>query len=266
MRRKRKLQCILVILLSIMCFLFITSGARTPPLIENIILEKVIEEVSDNLSGLTWDESTNTLMAVTNRPACVIQLDENGRVLKRIVLANLEDTESLTFIGGNQFFVVEERTRAITPLALDLTGGRYTRLAPHFVFDLGGKRNEGIEGIAYSKQHDILFVANEKNPAVVYKIEGFIRGQHSGFKIEKIFSSERDISGLAWDETRQRLYVLSDEAKMVREMDINGVIFRESDLSDIIGHIPQPEGIAVHQDRLYIVSEPNVFYVLKIAG
>lgn len=53
---------------------------------------------------------------------------------------------------------------------------------------------------------------------------------------------------------------------MVREMDINGVIYRESDLSDIIGHIPQPEGIAVHQDRLYIVSEPNLFYVLKIAG
>lgn len=60
--------------------------------------------------------------------------------------------------------------------------------------------------------------------------------------------------------------MLSDEAKMVREMDINGVIYRESDLSDIIGHIPQPEGIAVHQDRLYIVSEPNLFYVLKIAG
>lgn len=253
-------------LISTAFFLLITSGARNPPLIENIIFEKIIDEVSDNLSGLTWDESTNTLMAVTNRPACVIQLDENGRVLQRIMLMNLEDTESITYIGGNQFFVVEERTRAITPLALDLIGGRYTRLAPHFVFDLGGKRNEGIEGIAYSKQHDILFVANEKNPAVVYKIEGFVRGQHSGLKIEKIFASVRDISGLAWDEVRQRLYVLSDESKMVREMDINGVIHRESDLSDIIGHIPQPEGIAIHQDRLYIVSEPNLFYVLKIAG
>ena len=73
-RQKRKLQCILVILLSITCFLFIASGKRIPPLIEDIISHKVIEEVSGNPSGLTWDENTNMLMAVTNRAAIGIKI------------------------------------------------------------------------------------------------------------------------------------------------------------------------------------------------
>jgi len=228
------------------------------------MFETTIMEIPDNLSGLTWDERTGTLMAVTNSPARVFQLDTNGKVLQQIALTNMVDTESIAFIEENGFFIAEERTRSITPITLDLTGARYTRRAPHFVFDLGGKRNAGIEGIAYSKQHDTLFLANEKLPATVYKITGFMRGPHRGVKIEKVFSSINDISGLAWDETRQRLYVLSDEAKMVIEMDIDGVVARKSSLSGVIKYIPQPEGIAVHRDQLYIVSEPNLFYVLKM--
>lgn len=266
MRYKKELQCVFIVFFIILAYLFYNPGTRYPVLIEAVLYEETIMEVSDNLSGLTWDDESQSLMVIINSPAMVIQLSETGKVIQRIPLTNMEDTESIAFIEDNQFFIAEERIRSITKISLNLTGARYTRVSPGFVFDLGGKRNEGIEGIAYSKQHDILFIANEKNPAVVYKIEGFVRGQHSGLKIEKIFASVRDISGLAWDEVRQRLYVLSDESKMVREMDINGVIHRESDLSDIIGHIPQPEGIAIHQDRLYIVSEPNLFYVLKIAG
>lgn len=264
MKHKRKWQYLLVISVAALGYLFFITGARSPPLIDGVLYEGAIMEVSDNLSGLTWDNATQTLIAVTNRPAQVMQLDEEGKVLQQIPLTNMEDTESITFIEDNLFFIAEERTRSITLIALDLLDTHYTRLAPHFVFDLGGKRNYGIEGIAYSKQHDTLFIANEKFPAAVYKIDGFLRGHLRGFKIQKLFSSTKDISGLAWDEVRQRLYVLSDESKMVREMDINGVIYRESDLGDIIQHIPQPEGIAVHQDKLYIVSEPNLFYVLKM--
>lgn len=264
MRHKRKWQYLLVIFIAALGYLFFITGPRPPPLVERVLYEGPIMAVADNLSGLTWDDATQTLIAVTNRPAQVIQLDEEGKLLQQIPLANMEDTESITFIEGNQFFIAEERARSITLIALDLSGTHYTRLAPHFVFDLGGKRNYGIEGIAYSKQHDTLFIANEKLPAEVYKIDGVLRGYIRGFNIQKLFSSTKDISGLAWDEVRQRLYVLSDESKMVREMDINGVIYRESDLGDIIKHIPQPEGIAVHQDRLYIVSEPNLFYVLKM--
>lgn len=245
-------------------YLFFTSGTRYPLLIEKVLYEKAIMEVSDNLSGLTWDEETQTLIAVTNRPAMAFQLSEIGKVIQRIPLTNMDDTESIAFIGNNRFFIAEERIRSITQIALDFSGARYTRLAPHFVFDLGGKRNYGIEGIAYSKQNDTLFIANEKFPATVYKIDGFMQGHLRGFKIQKLFSSTKDISGLAWNEDWQRLYVLSDESKIVREIDINGTIFRESDLRDIIKNIPQPEGIAVHRDRVYIVSEPNLFYVLKI--
>lgn len=246
--------------------MFITSETHYPPLIDEVIFEKTIMDIPDNLSGITWDETTNTLIAVTNRPAKIFQLDPTGQVLQQIPLTTMEDTESIAFIDKNLFFIAEERNRRISPIAIDFMGAHTTPQGPALVFDLGGRRNYGIEGVAYSPQNDTLFIANEKLPAAVYKINGVTQKRQKGIKIEKIFSSTKDISGLAWNADYQRLYVLSDEAKTVYEMDSNGTVFRASVLSDFIKHIPQPEGIAVHHNMLYIVSEPNLFYALKIQG
>ncbi|TBL89880.1 hypothetical protein EYY95_06355 [Hafnia alvei] len=103
-----------------------------------------------------------------------------------------------------------------------------------------------------------------KNPAVIFKIEGF-NIPHHPLKIKKIYSSSNDISGLAWSDSRQRLYVLSDEAKSLVEMDSTGKVFRASDLRDFSQTIVQPEGIAIEGNTLYVVSEPNYFYAFNIA-
>lgn len=256
----------ILLIISLIIYVFFYSPHTQPPaLIEKLILEKKLTEIDDNLSGLTWDNASGSLMAVTNRPAIAINLSEQGQVLHQIPLKAMEDTESIAFIGNNRFLIAEERRRTITPVALNVQQKQYTPLAPRLLFDLGGKRNNGIEGVAYSMQHDTLFIANEKSPAAIYRVDGFLQNRRQGFEIKKIFSSIKDISGLAWCDARQRLYVLSDEAKTVKEIDNNGTIFRESNLSRYIKDLPQPEGIAVHADKLYIVSEPNLFYVLQMS-
>lgn len=234
-----------------------------PPLIHSLILEKQVTQVGNNLSGLTWDTPTNTLLAVTNRPAQLIQLDKNGHVIKRLPLPDIDDPESISLGWGDNYLIAEERRRKITPIALSLADRRYQIQAPALELDLGGKKNDGLEGVAFSKSSGTLFVANERNPAVIFKIEG-INDPHRTLKIKKIYSSSNDISGLAWSDSRQRLYVLSDEAKSLIEMDNTGKVFRASELSDFAQDIPQPEGVAIHENRIYIVSEPHYFYVFDM--
>lgn len=252
-----------VILLSSYFMLYYQQDI-VPPLIDSLVMEKRITQVSNNLSGLVWDASTNTLLAVTNRPSQIIQLDKSGNMVTKLPLPNIDDAESISFGWENTYLIAEERERKITAIKLSLTNLCYQTLPPSLTFDLGNKKNYGIEGVAFAKSSGTLFIANEKNPAVVFKIEGF-NIPHHPLRIKKIYSSSKDISGLAWSDARQRLYVLSDEAKSLVEMDNVGTVFRASDLNDFVHAIPQPEGVAIHGDILYVVSEPNYFYVFNMA-
>lgn len=236
-----------------------------PPLISSLILEKKIKQVDNNLSGLTWDTSTNTLLAVTNRPAQIIQLDTRGNVITLFPLPNIEDPESISLGWNNNYLIAEERRRKITPVTLSLADRRYRIQSPTLELDVGDKKNDGLEGVAFSKSSGALFVANERKPAVIFKVEGFNIPRHP-LRIKKIYSSSSDISGLAWSESRQRLYVLSDEAKSLIEMDSTGKIFRASDLNDFVQNIPQPEGVAIEGNTIYIVSEPNYFYAFDMVA
>lgn len=254
---------LLGLILLLFAFVLRYQPDTVPPLINSLILEKKIEQVENNVSGLTWDTSTNSLLAVTNRPARIIQLDKRGNVIKLFPLPNINDPESISLGWENNYLIAEERLRKITPITLSLTDGRYQRQSPTLELDVGDKKNNGLEGVAFSKASGTLFVANEKNPAVIFKIEGFNLPHHP-LKIKKIYSSSNDISGLTWSDSRQRLYVLSDETKSLVEMDSTGKVFRESDLSDFAQTIAQPEGVAIEGNTLYVVSEPHCFYAFDI--
>lgn len=146
---KYKIIILLLVFLLICVTLYFLRRVPEPPLpalIESVLLEKEVGGLSKNLSGLTWDATTETLMAVINSPARVVQLNTNGDVLQQFELPNMVDTESLSFLSGRSFLIAEERERRITLTSLSLDDKRAFRLAPGFVFDLGGKRNEGLEG------------------------------------------------------------------------------------------------------------------------
>jgi len=258
-------------LLSLLCITAVILGCLVlypkngvAPLIEKMVMEKEITSISENLSGITWDPVSKKLLAVSNQPAQLFQLDLHGHVLHAIMLPDKLDTESVSFLDSNNFLIAEERKRQITIIELSIDKESYITLDSQLIFNLGGKPNSGIEGIAFSQKNNVLFIANEKHPACIYKIEGVIQRGSKALQIEKIYSSINDISGLAWSENLQRLYVLSEEDKSVVEISSNGRILRASVLSDFVKNIPQPEGIAIHNERIYIVSEPNLFYVFDM--
>ena len=67
---------------------------------------KVIEEIPNNLSGITFNENTNTLFVITNSPRDIYELDKNGEVLRKIDLKGFRDTEDITYIKVNYFKLI----------------------------------------------------------------------------------------------------------------------------------------------------------------
>ena len=78
----------------------------------------------------------------------------------------------------------------------------------------------------------------------------------------------RDFSSLAIDQRTGHLLVLSDESRMLLELDPQGnpvsFISLAMVFNGLTRSIKQAEGVAMDaQGTIYIVSEPNLFYVFK---
>jgi uncharacterized protein YjiK len=78
----------------------------------------------------------------------------------------------------------------------------------------------------------------------------------------------RDLSSLQFDARSGHLLALSDESKQVVELNTEGrPISNVSLTKGTLGlrkSVPQAEGIAMDDDgTLYMVSEPNLFYVFR---
>ena len=111
---------------------------------------------------------------------------------------------------------------------------------------------------------------------LIYEIHGFPH-----FKPEKTYSVHvinnpkrdaglfvRDLSSLQYDERSGHLLALSDESFLVLELDIDGRPLSTMSLrkgqQGLQKTVPQAEGIAMDDEgTLYLVSEPNLFYVFK---
>lgn len=227
--------------------------------------------VSKNASGLTYNRDTGTLFAVINAPEQLLELDTDGNVLRTIPLAGFEDTEGVAHIGNNHFAIIEERRRGVVLVEvtaqttqLDLAGQRRLSLPS------GDRNNNGFEGLAADRANDRLFIVSEKNPRQLWQIDGFTGAGGSlilstPLDVEKNNIGNRDLSGVYFDDVHQNLLLLSDESKLLTEINLRGTVISRMQLQDGVSglseDIPQPEGVTL-DDRgfLYILSEPNLLF------
>ncbi|WP_338510609.1 SdiA-regulated domain-containing protein [Pseudomonas trivialis] len=236
-----------------------------------------IEGLDDDVSALTYDPVRKSLFTVTNKNAELIELSLDGRILRRIALVGFGDAEAVEFISDNIYVISDERQQRLIKVHvdddtqfLDAVDAEQMTLGVH----MGS--NKGFEGLAYDSVGKRLFVAKERDPMLIYEVHGFPH-----FKAEKTYSVHvinnpkrdaglfvRDLSSLQYDERSGHLLALSDESFLVLELDIDGRPL--STLSLLNGRhglkkrVPQAEGIAMDdQGSLYLVSEPNLFYVFK---
>ena len=238
---------------------------------------QVIEGLDDDVSALTYDPVRKSLFTVTNQNAELIELSLDGKILRRIPLVGFGDAEAVEFISDNIYVITDERQQRLIKVHVD-DNTQFLDAADAEQMTLGVhvEGNKGFEGLAYDSVGKRLFVAKERDPMVIYEVHGFPH-----FKPEKTYSVHvinnpkrdaglfvRDLSSLQYDERSGHLLALSDESFLVLELDIDGRPL--SSLSLLGGRhglsrrVPQAEGIAMDDEgTLYLVSEPNLFYVFK---
>lgn len=236
-----------------------------------------VASVKDNLSGLTYDEQRDHLWAVVNNPEELVALDRNGGFIARYPLEEFEDVEGVTYLGDGLLVLAEERKQSLVIVQIPdtvrpLKRSDYQALTLR-LFD---EENSGFEGLGYDRAGDRLFVVKEHSPRKLYEIQGLKRSLAGNLDV-KIIDREAwiekldmasDLSSVHFDERTGHLVLLSDEAKMMLELNAKGelVSFRSlwSGFAGLERSVPQAEGMTLDaRGNLYLVSEPNLFYAFE---
>jgi len=243
-----------------------------------VVMEaKPIESIEDDLSGLTYNTETNTLFSVLNSLPLVIEIDPEGNMLHQIKIKGVKDMEGITHIEGNRYAVVDESDRRVLLLDIpddadfiDASDAPQLRLGT-----TAATRNKEFEGVSWDEVNRRLLVVKERNPLSIFEIKGFIEDeQRKMLDISKITPRKfknirlRDFSSITYHDSSGHLVLLSDESRMIAEYDFEGNAIGTLALwrgfHGLKKNVPQAEGIAIGPDkRIYIVSEPNLFYVFE---
>ena len=236
-----------------------------------------VATVKDNLSGLTYDERRGHLWAVVNNPEELLALGRDGEFIARYPLQGFEDVEGVTYLGDGLLVLTEERQQALVVVQVpDLAGPLRRAEARSLTLALNDEDNTGFEGVGYDRTGDRLFVVKEHSPRKLYEIQGIKRSLAGDMDIKIIDREDwidkldmaSDLSSVHFDEQTGHLVLLSDEAKMMLELDAEGdlVSFRSlwRGFAGLERSVPHAEGMTFDaQGNLYLVSEPNLFYAFE---
>ncbi len=230
----------------------------------------VIQGISE-LSGLTWNDNSKTLFAVINRPARAVELSRDGQLLRAITLNGFEDVEGITWMGGENYLIADERKHhvlkvTITPETKVINSDNL----PLLQIGIGTGNNKGFEGIAWQPDNRSIWVIKERDPITLYHIKGFADSTETNRieinvdeKMNQAASKgNSDASGLHLDSRTGNLLVLSDESARVTEINRAGEVVSTLSLGwELNDSVPQAEGITMDdKGDIYIVSEPNLMY------
>ncbi|MGQ7959845.1 SdiA-regulated domain-containing protein [Pseudomonas sp. SP16.1] len=241
-----------------------------------VIDAKPIAGISD-VSALTYDPDRRSLFSVTNKPAKVIELSLDGELLRIIDLEGFGDPEAIEYVGPGLYVIADEREQRLVKVRIDdatriIDAGDFQQLS----LGIGLNGNKGFEGLAFDAAGQRLLVAKERDPVRIFEVRGFPHVD-AGRPLSLQVSTDpqrdarlfvRDLSSLDFDSGTGHLLALSDESRLVIELDAAGKPV--STLSLLRGQhglrrgVPQAEGVATDDaGNLYLISEPNLFYVFR---
>lgn len=244
-----------------------------------VIDAKPIGDISD-VSALTYDPDRASLFSVTNKPARVIELSLDGQLKRSIDLQGFGDPEAIEYVAPGTYVIADEREQRLVKVRIDdatrvLDAADFQQLS----LGIGAGGNKGFEGLAYDAKNQRLLVAKERDPVRIFEVLGFphvdadkplaLQVNTDPKRDARLFV--RDLSSLDFDSATGHLLALSDESRLVIELNVAGKPV--STLSLLAGQhglrrgVPQAEGVATDDaGNLYLISEPNLFYLFRKAA
>ena len=244
-----------------------------------LIQAKPLEGLEEaETSGLSWSPLSNTLFTVTGKIPKLVELSLDGEVLRVVELRGFSDPEGVEVLSDGRIAIIDERRAQMKtfylPLDAEFIDG--DALQPiNLGFTSAG--NKGFEGIAWDVRNQRMLLAKERSPFGLFSLpfpEAAEDDSSITQSLQELSSSQifmRDFSSLTIDQRTGHLLVLSDESRMLLELDELGnpvsFISLAMGFNGLAHSIKQAEGVAMDgQGTIYIVSEPNLFYVFKQAA
>ena len=242
-----------------------------------VVEAQPVEGLDDDISALTYDPDRKTLFTVTNARSELIELSLDGRILRRVPLTGFGDPEAVEYVGPNSYVITDERQQRLIRVRLeDDTMFLDAADAEQLSLGIGLNGNKGFEGLAYDSAGKRLFVAKERDPMLIYEVHGFPHDNpEKPYAVHVVQDRKRDsrlfvrdLSSLQFDERSGHLLALSDESRLMLELDVEGrplsTLSLRKGFQGLQATVPQAEGIAMDEaGTIYLVSEPNLFYVFK---
>lgn len=231
------------------------------------------------LSGITYDFDRDRLLAIGNDgPAEVVALSRNGEVLDRYRLEGFDDPEGIAYMGNGRVAITNETLQRLDFVDIPAQSGAIAaKGSPFLTLGLNMHRgNKGFEGLAYDAAGDRVFITKERDPRQLFEVDGVAASlggplqlalqDHTDWIDRDV--STGDLADVCFDPKTGHLVLLSEESKELVELDADGRFVSSRPLagrrSGLAHDAPSPEGVAIDAaGNIYIVSEPNLFYMLR---
>ena len=254
---------------------FVDAGQRAAsiwlPDYQLVLQTTLVGLEEDETSGLTWNPATGTLFTVTGQNPQLIEFSTGGVVLRRITLSGFSDPEAVEALGYGLLDIVDERRRLVAVYRFS-PGVEHLELDDLATYDLGfdGAGNKGFEGLAWNPRTQRMLLAKERDPHGLFELP-FPGEEGAAGVLEPLPYQSllvRDISSVTIDPRTGHTLMLSDESRLLVELDLLGrplsFISLLGGLNGLVEGIDQAEGVAMDAfGDIYVVGEPNRFYVFS---
>ena len=190
-------------------------------------------------SGLAINSSGNTLYTVSDNTAQVFKLSTKGEVIQTFNYVG-QDLEGVSTFKDNKLLLAEERTKEI--VEFDMQTGIYSK---HEIDYDNNSSNSGMEGITYNINDNSIYILNEKDPGKLIKL----RSDYT-VMAEYDLNFASDYSGIYYENSTNNLWIISDQYSTLNKCTLTGDLIESYPI-----RITQPEGIAIANEKVYIISD-----------
>lgn len=272
---KTQLSKVLILLLSTTC---LSANAAFSLSNYQLTSSYVIPKASaSEVSAVTWNWDTDTLFVVGDGATSVLEINKQGQALSSMSITGFADTEGLTYIGGNQFVIAEERLQDVS-LFTYVAGGSVARSGVSSLSIGPTIGNIGIEGISYDRLSGNYITVKEKTPQAVYGTS--LSFANSTISVSNLFDpislgvgdlsdvqALSNFTSLIGTSQQDNLLIYSQESARLLEVTRSGQVLSSINLGSIDANI---EGVTIDSNGvIYLVNDvagtnasPNFLYVL----
>lgn len=226
---------------------------------------------NDEASDLAYNPVTRTLFTVTGKTPMLVEISREGDVLRRIPLNGFANLEGVAVLENGNVAVTDERRRTLSIFTLDpLTRELDVNDADEFDLGFADSGNKGFEGIAWDPAQGRLLLGKEREPTAMFSLASDGSRSLAG-ELQPLPSyglGMRNLSALSVDPRTGHVLALSAQSNLLLELDEAGepvsFISLLGGFNGLESRIPRAEGVAMDEaGDIYMVSEPNLFYVFR---